>query len=253
MPDQTTAAGSSSLPSAGRCEVCGRRRGDERAGSDRARLPRVIVGHGHESVAAEIASTLRAAGFAPVCVTDGPTVLWSVDPVMPLPACAVLLDVGVAGLLVFEVVERIRQEPLTTTLPIVLLASVHARGRYKRPARRLYGADAALDLPDELARLVVVVDDLRHNRRGAHERQPSPTSLLHVARHQLSDIATANEAALRRGTRRGDPFGELDEVVAAARRSFIGRGGAADEFDAEQTAFSIRLLARFRDRDVSHG
>lgn len=236
---------------AARCEVCGR--GEDTAGSDRAILPRVVVGHDHAHVAAEVARTLRAAGFAPVCVADGETVLLAVDPVIPAPPCAVLLDVGISGLLVFEVIERIRQEPSTTTLPIVLLASVHARGRYKRPVRRLYGADAALELPEELGRLVVVVDDLSHNRRGVDERLRGSTSLLQAARHQLSDIAIDHVAALRRGVRHGDPFAELAAPVADVRQRLVDRGGDVEAFDAELTAFSLRLLARFRDRDVGHG
>jgi DNA-binding response OmpR family regulator len=230
-----------------RCEVCGRDGSIDIDAAVADLRPRVIVAHDEEVVAAQIAAALTAAGSAPVCVKDGPGLLLAVDPVLPARASAAVVDVAITGVLVFEVIERIRRDPLTSTLPIILLASVHAQTRYKRPARRLYGADAVLELPEQLERLPVVVRSLVRERPAL----PGHTSTPLALRRLLSDLAIEDVSALERGLKRGDPFADRAAAVDTARARYLDGGGLLEDFEAERAAMTARLLARFGSRGAS--
>jgi CheY-like chemotaxis protein len=241
-----TATPSTSSPT--RCDVCGRERlVDAETVDGKAR---VVVAHDNDIVGAQVATVLAAADFAPVCVKDGQALLLALDPVLPAQARAAVVDVGIIGVLVFEVIERVRREPLTSTLPIVLLASVHARTRYKRPARRLYGADAVLELPDDLERLPVIVSGLTRDR-AVSRGQATRTSP--AAQRLLSDLALTDVSALERGIKRGEPFAEQVAALNTARARYVDSGGVVDDFEAERAALSARLLARFGGRGLNDG
>jgi CheY-like chemotaxis protein len=237
-----------SASSPNRCDVCGRERlVDTETVDGKAR---VVVAHDDDVVAGQVATALDAAGFAPVCVKDGRALLLALDPVLPAQAGAAVVDVGITGVLVFEVIERVRREPLTSTLPIVLLASVHARTRYKRPARRLYGADAVLELPEELFRLPVIVSGLTRDRTVSRGYAATTAS---AAQRLLCDLALQDVSGLERGINRGDPFAEQAAALATARARYVDSGGVVDDFEVECAALSARLLARFGGRGVVDG
>ena len=225
--------------------------------------PRVVVGHEVPAAARSIADTLRRGGYAPVCVRSGDQVLAACDPAMPAPAVAVVLDVGIPDVLAFEIIEALRAQAPTTSLPVVLLASVYERTRYKRRPNRLYGADAYLELhhvPDRLVEIVqaLVKQDgispervqapvdraraagLRQDGPDAHE----PAGSRALARRLLSDVALYHGDELASGLRAGDPFGAIADAVAAARDLHGRAGGALTDFDEELGAFSRRLLER---------
>jgi len=74
---------------------------------------------------------------------------------------AVVLDVGLPGMPVFEICDRVRRDPTHGKLGIVLLASVYQHTRYKRSPTSLYGADDYIEkhhlrdsLTGKIARLI---------------------------------------------------------------------------------------------------
>lgn len=223
--------------------------------------PRVVVGHEVPAAARVIADTLRRGGFSPVCVRSGDAVLSAVDPAMPAPASAVVVDVGVPGVLAFEVIEGLRRNPSTAALPIVLLASVYEKTRYKRRPNRLYGADAYLELHHVPDRLVDVLGSALSRRPPGTERQQSPldrarASALRtdgvssvegdttaIARRLLSDMALYHGDEVARGVREGEPFAFMPDAVDAARALHVRVGGDAAVFDRELDAFAGRLVA----------
>jgi len=223
--------------------------------------PRVVVGHEVPAAARVIADTLRRGGFSPVCVRSGDAVLAAVDPSMPAPAAAVVVDVGVPGVLAFEVIEGLRRSPETSGLPIVLLASVYEKTRYKRRPNRLYGADAYLELHHVPDRLVEVLGSALAHRPAGAERQQAPVDRARasalrtdgvtspegdataIARRLLSDMALYHGDEVARGVRVGQPFAFVPDAVDAARALHVRVGGDAAVFDRELVAFAGRLVA----------
>lgn len=224
---------------------------------EEASWPRVVVGHEVPAAARSIADALRRGHFAPVCVRSGDAVLAAVDPAMPEPAAAIVLDVGIPGVLAFEIVEGLRRHPELAKVPVVLLASVYEKTRYKRRPNRLYGADAYLELHHVPDRLVEVLTNLMHARPVGDERNQAPvdraraTSLRAepafvdgarvLARRLLSDVALYHGDEIARGVRDGDPFAGVLEAVDAARVLHARAGGTPSVFAEELDAFARRL------------
>ena len=242
-----------------------------------ALLPRVIVGHEVPSAQRSIATVLREQGFSPACVASGEQVLAACDAAMPALPDAVVLDVGVPGVMAFEVIEQLRRQPFTATTPIVLLASVFEKTRYKRRPNRLYGADAYLELHHVPDRLGELLKALLEKKEPPPERLQAPIERAravglrgssggdqsivdeHVARmlarRLLSDVALYHGDEIAAGVRQQAPFAALGDAVEAARTMFVASvadpGGAAgpDVFDDELAAFTSRLLERTRRRE----
>lgn len=229
-----------------------------------AQLPRVIVGHEVPASARSIATVLRRAGYSPACVRSGEQVLSACDPAMPSPPAAVVLDVAIPGVLAFEVIGQLRANPATEPLPVILLASVFERTRYKRRPTNLYGADAYVELHHVPDRLAAVIEEVRAKKAPAERaRLPSRSPIgsgavdteaaRSLARRLLSDVALEHGEELADGLRRGDPFAALTVAVDAARerfRSAIITGGVdasspiSNVFAEELTRFAARLLER---------
>ena len=228
-----------------------------------ALLPRVIVGHEVPAAARSIATVLRRAGYAPVCVRSGELVLSACDPAMPAPAAAVILDVAIPGVLAFEVIEQLRAHPATKGVPVVLLASVFERTRYKRRPTNLYGADAYLELHHVPDRLAPLIDEVRakkvpdpdHRVQAPVERaraaglraRPDADDVdaaQALARRLLSDVALYHGDELADGVRRGNPFASLGSAVDNARELFRAASRAQTVFEDELARFGQHLLER---------
>jgi DNA-binding response OmpR family regulator len=226
--------------------------------------PRVVIGHAVPSASRAIATTLREAGFAPVCVASGAEVLQACDRALPAPAEAVVLDVGIGGVLAFEIIEQLRAHPDTKGVPVVLLASVFEKTRYKRRPNRLYGADGYLELHHVPDRLPMMLNALRDEREVPETWMQAPSDRAHaaplrtgtpvageeqrrtIARRILSDLALYHGDELGRGVAAGAPFGELRAAVDGAREAYTSQTSADDEplFDDELEAFENRLMYR---------
>jgi CheY-like chemotaxis protein len=220
--------------------------------------PRVVVGHETPAAARVIADALRRGGFSPICVRSGDAVLAAVDPVMPAPAAAVVVDVAVPGVLAFELIEGVRRNPATTGLPVVLLASVYEKTRYKRRPNRLYGANAYLELHDVPDRIVEVLESafahgsgdtsgnlssLEGGRGGLTASESPVERTTVIARRLLSDMALHHGEDVARGVREGQPFAFVSDAVDAARALHGRVGGNGADFERELAAFASRLVA----------
>lgn len=227
-----------------------------------ALMPRVVVGHEVPSAARSAARALRAHGYAPVCVRSGEQALAACDPSLPSPPAALVLDVAIPGVLAFQVVAQLRATPHTKDLPVILLASVFERTRYKRRPTNLYGANAYLELHHVPDKLGPAIDQLRNfgevppdrlqapveRARAASLRTTQPPddaeAAQQLARRLLSDVALYHGDELADGVRRGRPFSSLGSAVDTARELFRSAGAHADVFEAELEHFSDRLLER---------
>jgi predicted Zn finger-like uncharacterized protein len=236
---------------------------------------RIVVGHEQPGAARTLASVLRHGGFSPLCLARGEQVLSAFDPTMPELPVALCLDVGIPGVLAFEVIAHLRASPHTATLPIVLLASVFERTRYKRRPNRLYGADTYLELhhvPDRLLEVIHALSvqaPLDDERRQAPSERAAAAPLRDLAdlsdddavrvqaRRTLMDIALYHGDEIGHGLKGGDPFvalrAPLDEGCARLMASSPDTVRAREIFDEELQVFTTRLSERERTRRVVEG
>lgn len=100
--------------------------------------PPVLVAHESEPIAQRIGAALMNAGFWPLVIKQGNEIL---DVMQHFKPKAVVVDVGLADLHSFELVEMMRRHADWQHTKIVLVASIFKKTAYKRQPRSLYGAD----------------------------------------------------------------------------------------------------------------
>jgi predicted Zn finger-like uncharacterized protein len=110
----------------------------------------VLVAHDSDVVRKTVNDVLSDAGFRVDTAADGVEVLKKVNENRPQ---GMVLDVGLPGIYGFELCERLKGDPETLSIKIVLLSSVYDTRRYKRTPTNLYGADDYIEkhhIPDSL-------------------------------------------------------------------------------------------------------
>jgi predicted Zn finger-like uncharacterized protein len=111
----------------------------------------VLVAHDSEVVRHMVSGVLTEAGFGVATASDGVEALQKATELRPQAA---VVDVGLPGIYGFELCERLKGDPATRHVKIVLLSSVYDMRRYKRTPASLYGADDYIEkhhIPDSLA------------------------------------------------------------------------------------------------------
>ncbi len=112
--------------------------------------PLVLVAHDSDVVRKMVADILVGSGFRVDTAADGVEAL---KKSMENKPQAIVLDVGLPGIYGFELCERLKANPATKAIKIVLLSSVYDMRRYKRTPTNLYGADDYIEkhhIPDFL-------------------------------------------------------------------------------------------------------
>lgn len=110
----------------------------------------VLVAHDSEVVRNMVSDVLTGAGFGVLTASDGVSALKIAAERRPQ---AMVVDVGLPGIYGFELCERLKTDPKTRGIKIVLLSSVYDSRRYKRTPASLYGADDYIEkhhIPDYL-------------------------------------------------------------------------------------------------------
>jgi CheY-like chemotaxis protein len=125
----------------------------EAAGGREGAAERILVADDQETNRLLLRHYLEAEGYAVTGVGSGEEVLAALDR-RPLPA-AVLLDVLMPGADGFEVCRRIKSDPATLAIPVVLVTGLDNRSDRARAAA--VGADDYLPKPLNRKRLVARV------------------------------------------------------------------------------------------------
>jgi predicted Zn finger-like uncharacterized protein len=110
----------------------------------------VLVAHDSDVVRKMVTEFLSDAGFRVDTAADGVDALKKAMENRPQ---GMVLDVGLPGIYGFELCERLKGNPETSSIKIVLLSSVYDMRRYKRTPTNLYGADDYIEkhhIPDSL-------------------------------------------------------------------------------------------------------
>jgi predicted Zn finger-like uncharacterized protein len=110
----------------------------------------VLVAHADPDLCKRLADTLEAWGLHALAAYDGVEAILAVQRHGPR---AVVLDAALPKMYGFQVCELIKRNESLRSIPVVLVAAIHDKNRYRRPPGELYGADVYLepqDLPDAL-------------------------------------------------------------------------------------------------------
>ncbi|NTW57688.1 MAG: response regulator [Nitrospirae bacterium] len=128
----------------------------------------VLVAHDSKLVAEMVQGVVKEAGLTVVHATDGLDALKKATALKPK---VMIVDVGLTGIYGFELCERLKGDPDTRNIKIILLSSVYGLTAYKRNPVTLYGADDFIEkhhIPDRL------VPKLRQLLSGQPAASPAP-------------------------------------------------------------------------------
>jgi CheY-like chemotaxis protein len=110
----------------------------------------VLVAHDSTLVVEMIQGVVKEAGLTVEHATDGLDALKKATTLKPK---VMIVDVGLTGIYGFELCERLKGDPETKNIKIILLSSVYGLTAYKRNPITLYGADDYIEkhhIPDRL-------------------------------------------------------------------------------------------------------
>jgi predicted Zn finger-like uncharacterized protein len=166
--------------------------------------PLVLVAHDSEVVRNMVRMVLVDDGFAVDTAADGVETLKKAVENKPK---ALVLDVGIPGVYGFEVCERLKGDPETGDIKIVLLSSVYDMRRYKRTPATLYGADEYIEkhhiadyLPVKLRRLI-----------SPEPNAPAPGPAVKPHRHELPEMSRPPEREFEPSFLRPDTLTRLEQ------------------------------------------
>jgi CheY-like chemotaxis protein len=112
--------------------------------------PLVLIAHDSKVVADMIEQVVSEAGYGTAHAPDGLEALKKATELKPQ---IMIVDVGLTGIYGFELCERLKGNPTTRDIKIILLSSVYGLTAYKRSPATLYGADDYIEkhhIPDRL-------------------------------------------------------------------------------------------------------
>jgi predicted Zn finger-like uncharacterized protein len=112
--------------------------------------PLVLIAHDSKVVADMIEQVVSEAGYGTAHAPDGLEALKKATDLKPQ---VMIVDVGLTGIYGFELCERLKGDPDTRDIKIILLSSVYGLTAYKRSPETLYGADDYIEkhhIPDKL-------------------------------------------------------------------------------------------------------
>ena len=119
------------------------------------RPARVLVVDDEDSITQLVATVLRYEGFEVACAGDGKSAVRtarSFDPDL------VVLDVMLPGVDGFDVCRAIKEDPETSSIPVVLLTA--KKGTQDQEMGRAVGADAYITKPFKSVKVLEVIEGL---------------------------------------------------------------------------------------------
>ena len=164
-----------------------------------AAKPLVLIAHDSTVVADMIEQVVRVEGYVTAHAPDG---LEALKKAIDLKPRVMIVDVGLTGIYGFELCERLKGDPDTRDIKIILLSSVYGLTAYKRLPVTLYGADDYIEkhhIPDRL------VSKIKRLLSGEplDTPQPSPVSepapAVHDHTEQKQDSHTSSPLKRRKG------------------------------------------------------
>jgi predicted Zn finger-like uncharacterized protein len=191
--------------------------------------PLVLVAHDSDVVRKTVTDFLSEAGFRVDTAADGVEALRKAMEKRPK---GMVLDVGLPGIYGFELCERLKGNPETRSIKIVLLSSVYDMRRYKRTPTNLYGADDYIEkhhIPDFLVNKLRKLISPEHveaelPRIKEHTHHDLPEMSRPPAREFESSLLSPHHPA---HTERAVPDAMLSRSAVSKPASTDGQEGSA--------------------------
>jgi DNA-binding response OmpR family regulator len=168
---------------------------------------RILVVDDEPEIRTLVQRTLTARGFEVDTAPDGEEALARVA---ARPPALVLLDAMLPRIHGFEVARRLRADPRTRGVPVIMMTAIYRGWRFAQDAREAYGAEDYIEKPFRLDDLVKRVEAVLEATATRGPAKPSGGDLM---------LRRGKELLLA---------GRLEAAVAA-----LGESIAADPFSAE--------------------
>lgn len=126
---------------------------------------KVLIAHEDPAVKDRMTSILTAAGFNVIAANDGIEAMVMV--LKELPSIAVL-GVSIPKIYGFDVCKKLKDRQETKEIKVILVASLHREGRYRREPVTLHDADGYIE-PQQIEELLMRKIDIL---RGIEEKEP---------------------------------------------------------------------------------
>ena len=125
--------------------------------------PTILIVEDDSTTASLVKTILDREGYRPLIAHNGPEGL---EIVRSQTVDLIMLDLMLPGIDGFEVLNRLRADPATADLPVIVV-SVKSQPTDKRAAAKV-GADAYLTKPYDVSEMLTLVDALLHGEgKGA--------------------------------------------------------------------------------------
>jgi CheY-like chemotaxis protein len=168
---------------------------------------RILVVDDEPEIRTLLERSLAASGFVVDSAADGEEALARIA---ARPPALVLLDAMLPRIHGFEVARRLRADPRTRELPVVMMTAIYRGWRFAQDAREAYGAEDYVEKPFRMAELVKRIEAVLEATATRAQPRPSGGDLM---------LRRGKELLLA---------GRLDAAVAA-----LGEAIEADPFSAE--------------------
>ncbi len=199
----------------------------------RAGPRRVLVVDDEPAIRLLAQRALEFRGFAVDTAVDGLDALEKVRSGRP---DLVLLDAMLPKLHGFEVARRLRSDPATRALPIVIMTAVYRGWRFAKDARESYGAQDYVEKPfrvDDLLRRIEVVLEARETPPADAAGPLIAAARAAMAEGRLEEAAAAFDEAVR-----ADPFSV--EALQGLGEALRASGDAFRAMSAFERAVELR-------------
>jgi predicted Zn finger-like uncharacterized protein len=106
-------------------------------------LGTVLIGDSDEVFLKQLARTLLQAGYTLYLAQDGEAAINLIKTKLPKVA---IVDVALPKVFGFDIAEQVKKDPnMVEKVRVILLGSVHEKGRYRREPESFYGADEYIE------------------------------------------------------------------------------------------------------------
>jgi DNA-binding response OmpR family regulator len=201
--------------------------------SVRAGPRRVLVVDDEPAIRLLVQRSLEHRGFAVDTAADG---LEALEKARAGRADLVLLDAMLPKLHGFEVARRLRADPATRALPIVIMTAVYRGWRFAQDARESYGAQDYIEKPfrvDDLLRRIEAVLEARDTRPTA-----AAVALVASGRAAMAEGRLDQAAEMFDEATRADPFSV--EAFQESGEALRAKGDAFRAMSAFERAVELR-------------
>jgi len=208
---------------------------------------RVLVVDDEPEIRMLVEKALASRGFEVQVAADGEEALASVH---ARPPSLVLLDAMLPKIHGFEVARKLRSDPRTRGVPIVMMTAIYRGWRFAQDARETYGAEDYIEKPfrlDDFMRRIDAVLEATSSR--STEKADSAEPLFHRGKElllagKLDEAVAVLEEALRLDPFSADAHYQLAKALRAKGEHFRAMTAFERSVELRPTSFpALRSLA----------